>query len=212
MRSLESRLSRLLKRDPYLTPFSDQIRRRLQRIEETKQRLTRGKMSLAGFASGHEYFGLHFQRNECVFREWAPNATAIFLIGDINKWQVQREFALERISDDGVWEIRLTADKLAHGNLYRLHIQWQGGEGDRIPAYARRVVQDPKTLIFNAQVWSPREIYHWKKPNFKRPKEPPSFMKLMSVWRSKKKKSDPFKNLPAECFRESSTRVTIRYS
>jgi len=50
MRSLESRLSRLLKRDPYLTPFSDQIRRRLQRIEETKQRLTQGKMSLAGFA------------------------------------------------------------------------------------------------------------------------------------------------------------------
>jgi 1,4-alpha-glucan branching enzyme len=173
MRSLESRLSRLLKRDPYLTPFSDQIRRRLQRIEETKQRLTQGKMSLAGFASGHEYFGLHFQRNEWVFREWAPNATAIFLIGDMNKWQVQREFALERISDDGVWEIRLPADKLAHGNLYRLHIHWPGGEGYRIPAYARRVVQDPKTLIYNAQVWSPLEIYRWKKPNFKRPKEPP---------------------------------------
>ena len=105
-------------------------------------------MSLTEFASGHEYFGLHFHRDEWVFREWAPNATAIYLIGDMSKWQVRREFALEKISDDGVWEIRLTADKLTHGDLYRLRISLAGGEGDRIPAYARRVVQDPKTLIF----------------------------------------------------------------
>jgi 1,4-alpha-glucan branching enzyme len=173
MRSLESRLSRLLKSDPYLTPFSDQIRRRLEHIEETEQHLTQGKMSLTEFASGHEYFGLHFHQNEWIFREWAPNATAIFLIGDMTRWQVRREFALEKISDDGVWEIHLPADKLTHGDLYRLHTQWPGGEGDRIPAYARRVVQNLKTLIFNAQVWLPQEMYRWKKPNFKRLKEPP---------------------------------------
>jgi 1,4-alpha-glucan branching enzyme len=92
--SLESRLSRLLKSDSYLTPFSDQIKRRLERIEETEQRLTQGKMSLAEFASGHEYFGLHFQRNEWVFREWAPNATAVYLIGDMSKWKEREEFAL----------------------------------------------------------------------------------------------------------------------
>ena len=66
----------------------------------------------------------------------------------------------------------LAADKLAHGDLFRLRIHWVGGEGDRIPAYARRVVQDPKTLIFNAQVWSPPEPYRWK-TDFKRPKEAP---------------------------------------
>jgi 1,4-alpha-glucan branching enzyme len=171
--SLESRLSRLLKSDSYLTPFSDQIKRRLERIEETEQRLTQGKMSLAEFASGHEYFGLHFQRNEWVFREWAPNATAVYLIGDMSKWKEREEFALEKISDDGVWEIHLAADKLAHRDLYRLRIHWLGGKGDRIPAYARRVVQDPNTLIFNAQVWAPPEPYRWKLPAFKRPNEPP---------------------------------------
>jgi 1,4-alpha-glucan branching enzyme len=173
MRGLESRLSRLLKSDSYLTPFSDQIKRRLERIEETEHRLTQRKMSLADFASGHEYFGLHFQRGEWVFREWAPNATAVYLIGDMSEWKEREEFALEKISDDGVWEIRLATDKLAHGDLYRLRIHWPGGEGDRIPAYARRVVQDPNTLIFNAQVWTPPDPYRWKKPNFKRPKEPP---------------------------------------
>ena len=86
---------------------------------------------------------------------------------------MRREFELEKINDYGVWEIRLTADRLAHGDLYRLRIHWAGGEGDRIPAYARRVVQDPKTLIFNAQVWLPPESYRWKKNDFKRSKVAP---------------------------------------
>ena len=169
----EKQLIRLLRSDSYLTPFSDQIRHRLENIEETKHRLTQDKESLAEFASGHEYFGLHFQSGEWVFREWAPNATAIYLIGDMSKWQESKEFELKRIDDYGVWEIYLSVNKLKHGDLYRLRIHWAEGEGDRIPSYARRVVQDPKTLIFNAQVWSPPQPYFWKEPNFKRPKEPP---------------------------------------
>ena len=173
MSGLENRLARLLRSDSYLCPFSDQIRHRLEHIEETEHRLTQSKKSLPEFASGHEYFGLHFQRGGWVFREWAPNATAIYLIGDMSKWQVRKEFELQKINNFGVWEIHLTADKLKHGDLYRLRIYWAGDEGDRIPAYARRVVQDPKTLIFNAQVWSPPNVYRWKEPNFKRPQEPP---------------------------------------
>jgi 1,4-alpha-glucan branching enzyme len=173
MRGVKSRLNLLLKSDSYLKPFSELIKHRLERIEQTEKRLTQGKMSLADFASGHEYFGLHFHRNEWVFREWAPNATAIFLIGDMNKWKVHKEFALEKISDHGVWEIHLPADKLVHGDLYRLRIYWPEGEGDRLPAYTRRVVQDPKTLIFNAQVWLPSNIYQWKESSFKRPEESP---------------------------------------
>ena len=169
----ENRLIRLLKSDSYLTPFSDQIRHRLENIKETEHRLTQGKKSIAEFACGHEYFGLHFQRGEWIFREWAPNATAIYLVGDMSKWQESKEFELKRIDDYGVWEIHLSVNKLKHGDLYRLRIHWAEGEGDRIPAYARRVVQDPKTLIFNAQVWSPPQPYCWKEPNFKRPKEPP---------------------------------------
>ena len=172
MSGLENRLICLLRSDSYLEPFSDQIRRRLERIEETGHRLTQDNKSLAEFASGHEYFGLHFQKGEWIFREWAPNATAIYLIGDMSKWQESEEFELKRIDDYGVWEIHLAVNKLKHGDLYRLRIHWAEGEGNRIPAYARRVVQDPKTLIFNAQVWSPPESYHWK-IDFKRPKKTP---------------------------------------
>jgi 1,4-alpha-glucan branching enzyme len=77
------------------------------------------------------------------------------LIGDLSDWQIREELALTRVDGNGTWELRLPAERLRHQALYRLHVQWPGGHGDRIPAWARRVVQDPETLIFNAQVWRP---------------------------------------------------------
>jgi 1,4-alpha-glucan branching enzyme len=171
-KTIDAPLQRLLKKDPYLKPYEEIIRRRLTRIHERKASLTGGKMSLADFSSGHEYFGLHLTGDEWIFREWAPNATEIYMFGEMTGWQEQKEFALQRISGEGMWEIRLPFEKLKHKDLYRLRIYWPGGQGDRIPAYARRVVQDPNTLIFNAQVWSPPEPYQWKHNDFRCPEGP----------------------------------------
>ena len=173
MKSISHLIERLTAADPYLKPYELIIARRLEKIQETENRLTREGLPLTEFASGHEYFGLHFREGQWVFREWAPNATAICIVGDMTGWLETPEFALSRIDSDGVWEIRLAADRIRHGELYRLKIQWPGGSGDRIPAYARRVVQDPQTLIFNAQVWQPDSSYQWKFPKFQRSKEPP---------------------------------------
>jgi len=166
-------VQRLLETDPYLTPYRTVILRRLRKVIETGRLLTRDKMTLAEFASGHEYFGLHFIDNHWVLREWAPNATDIYLIGDISGWQQKEEFALKKCSEDGVWELRLPARTLKHQDLYRLRLHWPGGNGDRIPAYSRRVVQDPQTLIFNAQVWAPDKPYPWRCQHFRRPEVAP---------------------------------------
>ncbi len=166
---IDTILKRLLSKDPYLTPYKKTIRRRLLKTMETESRLTQGQRGLTDFSAGHEYFGMHFQNNEWVFHEWAPYATRIYLIGDMTNWEEKKDFALHRITQNGDWEIRLSQNKLKHGDHYRLRIHWPGGEGDRIPAYSRRVVQDPDTLIFNAQVWSPPEPYHWKHIDFQPP-------------------------------------------
>ncbi len=153
--------------DPYLKPYEKAIQARMSRVESMKGRLTRdGRESLPDFASGHEFFGLHFRENGWVFREWAPNATAVFLIGDMTEWGEWEEFRLKSVNEEGIWEIGFPAHVLTHGMNYRLRMYWEGGEGDRIPAYARRVVQDPETLIFNAQVWSPPEMYQWRSGDF----------------------------------------------
>ncbi len=166
-------LDDLVARDPYLKPYARIINRRLLKIKTTEARLTGGKMTLADFAAGHEFFGLHYQDDQWILREWAPNASRIFLIGEMTAWQEKEAFALQRLDEDNAWEIRLPSEKLNHLDLYRLRIHWPGGAGDRIPAYARRVVQDPNTLIFNAQVWYPDSSYHWQCIDFRRKDEPP---------------------------------------
>ncbi len=166
-------LDLLFERDSYLRPYERVIKRRFSRLIEMEKKLAPDETGLVTFASGHEYFGLKSCEDEWIFREWAPNATALFLIGDMTGWQEKPSFALERINDQGVWEIRLPRKVLGHGDLYRLRVYWNTGGGDRIPAYARRVVQDPRTLIFNAQVWHPPYPYEWKCNDFKSPATPP---------------------------------------
>ena len=131
-----------LRNDPYLRPYEEIIQARMRRMDLVVLRLTQGgKIGLGDFASGHEFFGLHFRGDHWVFREWAPNATALFFVGDMTSWRETKAFELERIDQEGVWEIRFPAEVLVHKMHYRLRMHWKGGEGDRIHAYARRVVQ-----------------------------------------------------------------------
>ncbi len=160
---VEQKTARLIQADPCLAPYRATIRRRLQAVEETATRLlSGGAQSLVELASGHTYYGLHRRGDTWVFREWAPNAAAIHLIGDMSAWRVDAAFALQRINANGDWEIVLPEESLWHGMHYRLHLEWPTGRGERIPAYARRVVQDPDTGIFAAQVWLPSEGYRWR--------------------------------------------------
>ena len=169
---IDTKLSQILNNDPTLIPFSKKIKKRLSLIEETERRIINNNENLPSFASGHEYFGLHLVKGEWILREWAPNATAIYLIGDLNGWTESKQFALTKNTIDGTWELRLPEDKLKHKDLYRFRVKWADGESDRIPAYSRRVVQDSSTKIFNAQVWAPSNKYQWKRTNFKRKNEP----------------------------------------
>lgn len=121
-------------------------------------------MSLREFASGHLHFGLHRTETGWIVREWLPNAVGVVLVGNFCGWEEGKGRAFARGAEDGVWECEFPGDVLKHGDLFRLAVRWQGGGGDRIPAYATRVVQDPETKIFNAQVWEPPVPYAWHHP------------------------------------------------
>ena len=155
--------------DPWLEPYEDAIRGRHDHAVWMENELTnKGKMSLSDFANGHEYYGLHRDdKGKWIFREWAPNATAIYLIGDFNGWKENDKYAAKRVKDSGNWELKLPAKAMAHGQLYKMSVHWEGGQGERIPAWCRRVVQDSETKIFSAQVWAPEQPYVWKKKTFK---------------------------------------------
>jgi 1,4-alpha-glucan branching enzyme len=159
--------------DPWLEPYQGELQHRTDHIRYMEDRLTGGTITLNEFANAHEHYGLHFRDGKWTFREWAPNATAIYLVGDFSQWQQLDTFALHYGDGHGVWEIELPADALKHGELYKLKMYWPGGEGERLPAYTRRAVQDPETHIFTAQVWHPEKPYVWKFPHPSTPIEAP---------------------------------------
>jgi 1,4-alpha-glucan branching enzyme len=156
------------KSDSWLTPFVGIIESRITKCL-IKEKELKGEQSLSNFACGHHYYGLHRIEDQFVMREWAPNATSIYVTGTFNAWEERENFLMNRINSMGDWEIYLPAEALKHGDLYKLSMHWKGGQGERIPAYANRVVQDEKTKIFSAQIWQPVEQYKWKMENFKAP-------------------------------------------
>lgn len=159
---------KIIKHDPWLEPFKGAIEGRHNDVINKERELTQACGSLTDFANAHEYFGLHrTQRGGWVFREWAPGATAITLVGDFSNWKPMKKFELRRLpGSDGVWETRLRPSDIHHGQHYKMIVEWPGGSGERIPAYTRRVVQDENTKLFSAQVWAPEHPYEWKIEKF----------------------------------------------
>ena len=167
----------IVARDSYLEPYEGALKARADYAARKEAELIghqpdpADNKELAQWASGYLYFGLHHKRpytdakgkqvaGEWVLREWAPNATAVYIKGDFNNWQKDEKYRLQPLGN-GVWEAILPEEAMHHEQLYKLLVEWQGGYGERIPSYVRRVVQDENTKIFSAQVWDEPE-YQWK--------------------------------------------------
>lgn len=145
--------------DSWLMPYKDAVDARHENILKVREELAVDGSLSAGI-NNHLYYGMHRTQTGWVFREWAPNATRVYLIGEFNNWKRADAYALRPVGG-GNWEIELGNMFLSHGTLYKLFIEWPGGAGERIPAYATRAVQDPVTKAFCAQVWDPIP-YVWK--------------------------------------------------
>lgn len=163
----------ILRHDPWLEPYTDAIEGRHQDVKNKLEHLTMHTGgSLKQFANAYKYYGLHRDESgHWIFRELAPNATNIWLIGTFNNWQREEQFRL-RPTDNGVWEAKIPADLIHDGDLYKMLVEWPEGEGERIPAYATRVVQDEETKIFSAQVYEPENPYRFKIKKFRPDTEP----------------------------------------
>ena len=156
-----TRHSMIYETDPYLAPYKEAIEARHARIEAERDKIAVDG-SLSKGLNNHLFYGLHREADgNWIFREWAPNASRIYLIGEFNNWKRTSAYALQP-TGGGNWEIRLPSMFLHHGELYKLFIEWPGGGGERLPSYVRRVVQDPVTKVFSAQVWDPEKPYVWK--------------------------------------------------
>ncbi len=155
---------KILRNDQWLGDYAQDIKRRYKKAKEKESELTNGQ-TLQDFACGHLYYGIHRTKDGWTIRDWAPNARAIYLVGNFNDWEEQVPYALNSIGN-GNWELKLPKDKLKHGYLYAFSMHWEGGHDLRIPAWSTYVVQDENTKMFSAQIWNPIRPHKWKNKVF----------------------------------------------
>ena len=97
--------------DPWLNPYTGTIDNRIRKCISKEKELT-GDHSLSEFACGHHYYGLHKTKDQWIFREWAPNASAIYLTGTFTGWIEKDTYKLNKINQNGDWEILLPENGL----------------------------------------------------------------------------------------------------
>ena len=158
---------KLVEEDKLLKPFAGIIEKRHQQVLAMEREFTYRTTRLSDSCNSYLYYGLHRTNEGWVFREWAPNATAIYLLGEFNDWRKHPDYALTKVGD-GNWEIKLPLGALANEILYRLLVEWNGGSGERLPSHVRRVIQDEYTKIYSAQVWDPLNPYQMRHERPKR--------------------------------------------
>ncbi|WP_019948009.1 alpha amylase C-terminal domain-containing protein [Hymenobacter aerophilus] len=161
----------LVQHDPWLAPYEPVLRRRQQRLQARLAEIGQQYGSLSKFATAHQRLGLHYdaRRRGHWFREWAPAAQGLSLIGDFNDWNRQANPLTK--GEGGVWETFLPdkdyKDRLTHHSRYKVHVVSARGAQDRLPATLRRAVQDAETHDFAGQIWRPETPFAWTDQKFR---------------------------------------------
>ncbi len=164
-------ISRIIQLDSYLAPYEKEFSLRAQLLARKKKELLKGGVSLLDFANGHNYFGIHPTVDGWVYREWAPAADEMYFTGDFNGWDT-RACPMTRLKQ-GVFEVHIKGkNTLKKGQKVQAIVLSGGQELRRIPLYATRVVQDPTTYLWCAELDDTLAPFKWSDGEFTPPKTP----------------------------------------
>ncbi|MGM9594532.1 MAG: alpha amylase C-terminal domain-containing protein [Candidatus Onthomonas sp.] len=156
---------RILELNPQLKPFEGDIDLRMACYHGTKGRLLAKGGTLNDFANAYNYYGIHRTETGWVYREWAPNAYQLYLMGDFNNWNLT-DHPMRRMQN-GDWVLELEGeDALWDGCKVKTVVDANMQRTEHIPLYARRVVQDKDTLQWCAEVVDERKTFDWTDQDF----------------------------------------------
>ena len=156
--------------DPWLEPYSDRLRGRFAYYQHVRGQFDSTGGLLGQISQGHRYFGFTRGENQgkpgVWYREWAPAATGLRLIGEFNHWN--RDSQPMTRDAYGVWSLFLPDEQyrhtLVHGSRVKVVVTTQTqGQADRIPAYIRRAIQE-QDASFTGLYWNPPTPFVFKNP------------------------------------------------
>ena len=163
--------NKMIEYDPYLLPYKKDLELRKQLFELKRKELLCNLRKIKSFANGHRYFGFHRKGTGWVYREWAPSAEKMYLTGDFNNWDISKH-EMKKL-DNGIFEIELKGrNALKKGQKVQAVVIYGGQTLRRVPSYATRVVQDPETYLWCAELEEPNEVFPWTDGGFTPQKTP----------------------------------------
>ncbi|AAS52641.1 AEL044Wp [Eremothecium gossypii ATCC 10895] len=166
--------------DPWLAPYGDILSARRFLADKWRHDIEHavpgGRRSLVEFArDAYKSYGLHAdaQSKSITYREWAPNATRAFLVGDFNGWD-ETSHELQNKDEFGVFTgvFGPGADgdfMIPHDS--RVKVVFELADGSRIhrlPAWIKRATQPSKETAkewgpsYEARFWNPASPYKFK--------------------------------------------------
>lgn len=162
--------------DPALEPYRQFLLRRNRSFTAEMERITGHFGSLRAYADLHKNLGVHLVKNAqgnlvWRLREYMPQAEAVWLTTERLNFQRHASYRYQP-RGNGIFELVLPQDALAHGVYMELRVQAKGvlsGEGSqalpfrRVPAFAQWVEQD-KTVPAQwcARLWAPQQAYRFR--------------------------------------------------
>jgi 1,4-alpha-glucan branching enzyme len=105
--------------------------------------------------NAYEKFGSHqlevLNAKGFYFAVWAPNATAVSVIGNFNEWNVLSHPLFVRLDKSGIWEGFIP--HISKGESYKYHITgFKGAQTDKADPFANYCEKRPKTASVTWQM------------------------------------------------------------
>jgi len=122
------------------------------------------------FAGSYRQYGVNKVEGGILYKEWAPNADAIYLSGDFNGWLSDDPSCKCQRDMYGTFSLFLPdgekGPRISHGSKLRCRLVLKDGRSVwRIPAWIRYAVQNKTDVGYNGVFWNPPEPYVFKHPN-----------------------------------------------
>lgn len=159
----------LIEDDGWLEPYEQDINKRFEYFHDRLKSIKSAHKSLINYAKADEYLGFNYDKKKkgWWYREWAPAADGLSLIGDFNGWDIDSHPLTQ--DESGVWGIFIedaSESPLSHADRVKVKVQKGLETKDRIPAYIKRAVQDPESHDFSGQVWKEPKPFKWTDKKF----------------------------------------------
>ncbi len=157
----------LIQDDPWLAPYEPDITNRVDYFQNHLAAIEKRYDSLENYALRHKTLGFNFDqtRQGWHYREWAPAATGLSLVGDFNNWDGGAHPMQQ--SDSGIWEVFVkSSEGLQHLAQVKVRVTTQSGTFDKLPAYTTYALQNPDTHDFSTYIWQPDEPFQWTDQKF----------------------------------------------